>query len=181
VLAGRVEIGDGLVMLPAKLIARVLVVGAFLVAAPLAAAHATIELKGEQPIAGKRGTLTVTIPHGCGVDMATDRLVVRLGSGWPNAKPIAIAGWTSTVARASSGRWTVTWIATAGGLPNTSTGDFPIAVRWPRAAGIYNTPTFQHCGAKAMNWTDPFSTAASADQDYPPIYPVPRIQILPAS
>ena len=165
----------------AKLIARVLVVSAFLVAAPLAAAHATIELKGKQPIAGKRGTLTVTIPHGCGPDLSTDRLVVRLGSGWPSARAIAIDGWTSTATRASSGRWSITWVATAGGLPNTSTGDFPIAVRWPRAAGIYKTPTFQHCGATSMNWTDPFSTAASADQDYPPIYPVPRIQILPAS
>jgi hypothetical protein len=164
-----------------KLTARLLVLVVLLVAAPSAAAHATIELKGKQPIAGKRGTLTVTIPHGCGVGMATDRLVVRLGSGWPNAKPIAIAGWTSTVARASSGRWTVTWVATAGGLPNTSIGGFPIAVRWPRAAGIYKTPTFQHCGANIMKWADPYASAASADQDYPPIYPVPRIQILPAS
>jgi hypothetical protein len=32
-----------------------------------------------------------------------------------------------------------------------------------------------------MKWSDPYATAASADQDYPPIYPVPRIQILPAS
>ncbi len=169
-----------------KLTARLLVLGALLVAAPSAAAHATIELNGEQPIAGKRGTLTVTIPHGCGVGQggvgsATDRLVVRLGSGWPSAKAIAIDGWTSTVARASAGNWTITWVATAGGLSNTSIGDFPIAVRWPRAAGIYKTPTFQHCGAKSMNWSDPYASAASAMQDYPPIYPVPRIQILPAS
>ena len=169
-----------------KLTARVLVLSALLVAAPSAAAHATIELKGERPIAGKRGTLTITIPHGCGVGqggvgLATNRLVVRLGSGWPNAKPIAIDGWTSTVARASAGNWTITWVATAGGLPNTSIGDFPIAVRWPRAAGIYKTPTFQHCGDSAMNWSDPYATAATAMQDSPPIYPVPRIQILPAS
>ncbi|MCX6411844.1 MAG: hypothetical protein NTZ81_05780 [Actinobacteria bacterium] len=154
-----------------KLTARLLVLGALLVAAPSAAAHATIELKGEQPIAGKRGTLTVTIPHGCGigqggVGLATDRLVVRLGSGWPSAKAIAIDGWTSTVARASAGNWTITWA---------------IAVRWPRAAGIYKTPSFQHCGANIMKWADPYASAASADQDYPPIYPVPRIQILPAS
>jgi len=160
---------------------RLLVLAALLIAASSAAAHATIELKGEQPIAGKRGTLTITIPHGCGAGQSTDRLVVRLGSGWPSARAIAIDGWTSTATRASLGNWTITWVATTGGLPNTSTGDFTIAVRWPRAAGIYKTPTFQHCGAKAMNWTDPFSTAASADQDYPAIYPVPRIQILPAS
>ena len=164
-----------------KLTLRLLVLAALLIAASSAAAHATIELKGERPIAGKRGTLTITIPHGCGAGLGTDRLVVRLGSGWPSAKAITIDGWTSTVARASSGNWTITWVATAGGLPNTATGDFPIAVRWPRAAGIYKTPTFQHCGAKSMNWTDPYAPAASADQDYPPIYPVPRIQILPAS
>ena len=180
-LAGRAALGDGLVTRTSKLTARLLVLGALLVAAPSAAAHATIKLKGEQPIAGKRGTLTFTIPHGCGAGLSTDRLVVRLGSGWPSARAIAIDGWTSTATRASSGRWSITWVATAGGLPNTSTGDFPIAVRWPRAAGIYKTPTFQHCGATSMNWTDPFSTAASADQDYPAIYPVPRIQILPAS
>ena len=185
-LAGRAALGDGLVTRTSKLTARLLVLGALLVAAPSAAAHATIELKGEQPIAGKRGTLTVTIPHGCGigqggVGLATDRLVVRLGSGWPSAKAIAIDGWTSTVARASAGNWTITWVAPAGGLPNTSIGDFPIAVRWPRVAGIYKTPTFQHCGANIMKWADPYASAASADQDYPPIYPVPRIQILPAS
>ena len=66
-LAGRAALGDGLVTRTSKLTARLLVLGALLVAAPSAAAHATIELKGEQPIAGKRGTLTVTIPHGCGI------------------------------------------------------------------------------------------------------------------
>lgn len=162
-----------------KLTARLLVLGTLLLAAPSAAAHATIELKGEQPIAGKRGKLTITIPHGCGGGLATDRLVIQLGAGWPNAKPIAIAGWTSTVDRASSGRWTITWVATAGGLPNTTKGDFPIAVRWPRVPRIYTTPTFQHCGTSFMNWTDPYAAAATAMQDYPPIYPVPRIQILP--
>ena len=151
-----------------------------LLAAPLAAAHATIELHGEQPIAGKRGTLTITIPHGCGGGLSTDRLVVRLGPAWLSAKPVAIDGWTSTVAHASSGRWVITWVATGGGLPNSSSGDFPLSVRWPGKHGIYRTPTFQHCGASVMKWSDPYADAASADQDYPPIYPVPRIQILPA-
>ena len=50
-----------------KLPLHLLVLGALLVAAPLAAAHATIELNGEHPIVGKRGPLTITIPHGCGV------------------------------------------------------------------------------------------------------------------
>jgi len=169
-----------------KRLARLLVVGVLLLTVSSATAHSTIKLNGETPIAGQRGTLTITIPHGCGVGqggvgLATDRLVVRLGSGWPSAKAIAIDGWTSTVSRASAGNWTVTWVATAGGLSNTSIGDFPISVRWPRAPGIYRTPTFQHCGTSSMNWSDPFATAASAEQDYPPVYPVPRIQILPAS
>jgi hypothetical protein len=152
---------------------------AVLVAAPLAAAHAMIELKGESPIAGKRGKLTITIPHGCGIDQSTDRLVVRLGTAWPSVKTVAIPGWTTNVAQATSGNWTITWTATAGGLPNTSTGDFPLSVRWPRAAGIYRTPTFQHCGARLMKWSDPFASAASAEHVYPQLYPVPRIQILP--
>ena len=151
-----------------------------LITAPLAAAHATIELKGESPIAGKRGKLTITIPHGCGTDQSTDRLVVRLGTAWPSVKAVAIPGWTTSVAQAASGNWTITWTATAGGLPNTSTGDFPLSVRWPRAAGIYRTPTFQHCGAHLMKWSDPFASAASAEHVYPQLYPVPRIQILPA-
>ena len=164
--------------------ARLLVLGVLLVAAPSATAHSTIKLNGETPIAGKRGTLTITIPHGCGVGqggvgLATDRLVVRLGSAWPAAKAVAIDGWSSTVTRASSGRWTITWVATAGGLPNTTIGNFPIVVRWPRVPRIYTTPTFQHCGTSFMNWTDPYAAAATAIQDYPPIYPVPRIQILP--
>lgn len=152
---------------------------AVLVAAPLAAAHAMIELKGESPIAGKRGKLTITIPHGCGIDQSTDRLVVRLGTAWPSVKTVAIPGWTTNVAQAASGNWTITWTATAGGLPNTSTGDFPLSVRWPRTAGIYRTPTFQHCGARLMKWSDPFASAASAEHVYPQLYPVPRIQILP--
>ena len=152
---------------------------AVLVAAPLAAAHAMIELKGESPIAGKRGKLTITIPHGCGIDQSTDRLVVRLGTAWPSVKTVTIPGWTTSVAQAASGNWTITWTATAGGLPNTSTGDFPLSVRWPRAAGIYRTPTFQHCGARLMKWSDPFASAASAEHVYPQLYPVPRIQILP--
>jgi uncharacterized protein YcnI len=156
-----------------------------LVVAPMAAAHATIKLNGENPVAGQSGTLGITIPHGCGVGqggvgLATDRLVVRLGPAWLNAKPVAIDGWTSTVARASSGRWVITWVATDGGLPNTSIGDFPISVRWPGKPGIYRTPTFQHCGANVMPWSDPYADAATAMQDYPPVYPVPRIQILPA-
>jgi uncharacterized protein YcnI len=157
-----------------------LLAGLLLIAAPSASAHATIELRGERPVAGTRGTLTMTIPHGCGVDQSTDRLVVRLGSAWGRVRPVAPAGWTVSVARATSGRWTITWIATAGGLPNTASGDFRISVRWPRDHGIYRTPTFQHCGAALMKWSDPYASAASADQDYPPIYPVPRIQILPA-
>lgn len=157
-----------------------LLAGLLLIAAPSASAHATIELRGERPVAGTRGTLTMTIPHGCGVDQSTDRLVVRLGSAWGRVRPVAPAGWTVSVARATSGRWTITWRATAGGLPNTALGDFTTAVRWPQAPGIYKTPTFQHCGATLMAWSDPFTTAATADAAYPPVYPVPRIQILPA-
>ena len=40
---------------------------------------------------------------------------------------------------------------------------------------------FQHCGASVMPWSDPYADAATAMQDYPPVYPVPRIQILPAN
>jgi uncharacterized protein YcnI len=163
-----------------RLTLAVAVLATMLLAAPLAQAHATIMLFGERPIAGKRGTLTIQIPHGCSGGLATDRLVVRLGPAWLSAKPAAVDGWTSTVTRASTGRWVITWTATAGGLPNASIGEFPIAVRWPRNHGIYRTPTFQHCGASLMRWSDPYANAATADQDYPPIYPVPRIQVLPA-
>lgn len=150
------------------------------VAAPPAGAHATIELNGERPIAGRLGTLPITIPHGCSGGLTTDRLVVRLGAAWPSARARAVPGWTASSTRSASGGWIITWVATDGGLPNASTGTFPIRVRWPRVDGIYRTPTFQHCGATAMNWNQPFTEAATADQDYPPVYPVPRIQILPA-
>ena len=167
-----------------KLVAHLLALGVLLLTVSSATAHSTIKLNGETPIAGQRGALTITIPHGCGVGqggvgLATDRLVVQLGSAWPSAKAITIDGWSSTATRSSSGRWTITWVATAGGLPNTTIGDFPLAVRWPRVPRIYTTPTFQHCGTSFMNWIDPYAAAATAVQDYPPIYPVPRIQILP--
>ena len=102
-----------------------LLAGLLLIAAPSASAHATIELRGERPVAGTRGTLTMTIPHGCGVDRSTDRLVVRLGSAWGRVRPVAPAGWSVSVARATSGRWTITWRATAG-----RTASVPSPMRW---------------------------------------------------
>ena len=149
-----------------------------LAAAPAAGAHGTLNLYGKNAIAGKRGTLTLTIPHGCLPDgTPTTKMVMTLSSAWQAARPNAVSGWESTAARAPSGKWTLTWIATAGGLPNADSGDFPIAVRWPKRPGTYNTPTAQYCGTQLMDWKDHFNAAADGDLAYPATYPVPRVRV----
>uniref|UniRef100_A0A6J5ZLT1 Unannotated protein n=1 Tax=freshwater metagenome TaxID=449393 RepID=A0A6J5ZLT1_9ZZZZ len=150
---------------------------ACLAAAQGASAHATLNLYGKNAVANKTGTLTLTIPHGCGAGLATTKIVTRLGSSWQSARPAAVAGWTSTVKRASNGKLTLTWTATGAGLPNTDVGNFPIAVRWPKKAGTYNTPTAQYCGSQLMDWKDPFNAAADGDLPYPATYPVPRVRV----
>ena len=147
-----------------------------------ASAHGTLNLYGKNAFANKTGTLTLTIPHGCGSEGApTTKIVMRLGSAWQAAKPKAVAGWKSSVKRAANGQRRLTWTATAGGLPNADQGDFPITVRWPKKAGIYNTPTAQYCGSKLMDWKDPFDAAADGDLSYPAIYPVPRVRVYAAA
>lgn len=140
-------------------------------------AHATLDLSGKNAVTGHLSTLTLIIPHGCGEGLATDKIVMTLDKNWLNAKPVRVEGWTTTVIRTSSKGWKLTWTATSGGLPNTTSGDFPIVVRWPKVAGIYNTPTAQYCGEKIMNWADKFFDSADGSHPYPATYPVPRVNI----
>jgi len=143
-----------------------------------ASAHGTLNLYGKNALTNKTGTLTLTIPHGCGPDgLSTTKIVMQLGSAWQAAKPTAVAGWTSSVKRAAKGQRTLTWTATGSGLPNAQVGDFPITVRWPKKAGTYNTPTAQYCGTQLMDWKDPFNAAADGDLPYPATYPVPRVRV----
>ena len=143
-----------------------------------ASAHGTLNLYGKDAFANKTGTLTLTIPHGCGPDgLSTTKIVMQLSSAWQAAKPAAVAGWKSSVKRAANGQRTLTWTATGSGLPNAQSGDFPIAVRWPKKAGTYNTPTAQYCGSQLMYWKDAFNAAADGDLPYPANYPVPRVRV----
>ena len=143
-----------------------------------ASAHGTLNLYGKDAFANKTGTLTLTIPHGCGPDgLSTTKIVMKLSSAWQAAKPAAVAGWKSSVKRAANGQRTLTWLATAGGLPNAQSGDFPIEVRWPKKAGTYNTPTAQYCGSQLMYWKDAFNAAADGDLPDPANYPVPRVRV----
>lgn len=159
-------------------IAAAAVTAASLVAIAGAGAHGTLNLYGKTAVAGKSGTLTLTIPHGCSAENpSTTKIVLKLSSAWQAAKPSAVAGWTSTVKRSANGQRTLTWLATGSGLPNAQSGDFPIAVRWPKKAGIYNTPTAQYCGSQLMYWKDAFNAAADGGLPYPANYPVPRVRV----
>lgn len=140
-------------------------------------AHATVSLPSKNANAGKIGRFTLTIPHGCGEGLATDRIVLTLSRKWLDVQPVTVEGWTTEIARTASNGWELTWTATAGGLPNTTSGSFPIEVRWPRVASIYNTPTTQYCGDKVMVWADKFYDSADGSHPYPAAYPVPRINI----
>jgi uncharacterized protein YcnI len=140
-------------------------------------AHATLDLSGKSAVTNRPGRLTLIIPHGCGEGLATDKVVMTFSQKWLNAKPVQIEGWTSEVTRTLSKEWKLTWTATSGGLPNTTSGDFPIEVRWPKVAGIYNTPTAQYCGEKVMKWADKFYDSADGSHPYPATYPIPRLNI----
>jgi len=140
-------------------------------------AHATVSIPNKNANAGKIGTFTLTIPHGCGEGLATDRIVLTLSRKWLDVQPVAVEGWTTEISRTVSNGWEVTWTATAGGLPNNVSGSFPIDVRWPKVASIYNTPTTQYCGDKVMVWADKFYDSADGSHPYPAVYPIPRINI----
>ncbi len=140
-------------------------------------AHATISLPNKNAIAGQIGTFTLTIPHGCGEGLATDRIVLTLSRHWSSVQPLAVDGWITTVSRTASNDWELTWTAISNGLPNNTSGSFPIEVRWPKVAGIYNMPTAQYCGDKSMVWADKFYDSADGSHPYPAVYPVPRINV----
>ena len=159
--------------------AVLVIVVASLVVTATAGAHGTLGLSGKSARAGTNGTLTLTIPHGCPSGLATTKFVILLGSGWRSAKPTAVTGWATTVTRTASRQWLVTWTATAGGLPDTQAGNFPIAVGWPAKAATYQTPVYQYCGtAASFVWNDPYVDAADKSQVYPAFYPVPRVQVI---
>ncbi len=144
-------------------------------------AHATVSLPNKNAIAGKIGTFTLTIPHGCGEGLVTDRIVLTLSRKWLDVQPLILEGWTTEIYRTASNGWELTWTATTGGLPNNTSGSFPIEVRWPKVAGIYNTPTTQYCGDKSMVWADKFYDSADGSHPYPAVYPIPRINIRPSN
>ena len=140
-------------------------------------AHATVSLPTKKAMAGQTGTFTLTIPHGCGEGLATDRIVLTLSRNWSAVQPLSVDGWTTEVSRTASNGWQLTWTATTSGLPNNSSGSFPIKVRWPKVAGIYNRPTTQYCGDQSMVWADKFYDSADGSHPYPAVYPIPRINI----
>lgn len=163
--------------LPRKNLFQTFIMMGCLFTATEAHTHATLDLSGKSALTNRPGRLKLIIPHGCGEGLATDKVVMTLNQKWLDAKPVQIEGWTSEVTRTSSKEWKLTWTATSGGLPNTTSGDFPIEVRWPKVAGIYNTPTAQYCGEKVMKWADKFYDSADGSHPYPATYPIPRVNI----
>ena len=62
-------------------------------------AHATVSLPTKKAMAGQTGTFTLTIPHGCGEGLATDRIVLTLSRNWSAVQPLSVDGWTTEVSR----------------------------------------------------------------------------------
>jgi len=141
-----------------------------------AGAHATVALDGKNAVAGKRGVITMRIPHGCNGTLATDRVKVKFSKAW-RAKPKAVEGWTKKKRKKSNGRILVIWRATAEPLAPMATGEFKVKVRYPKKAGLYATPTIQFCGDVASRWTTPDRGGAEAGHPYPSDYPVPIIKV----
>ena len=160
-----------------------LAIAALMVAAGLltgtttpAGAHATVMLNGKDAQAGKRGIVTMRIPHGCNGTLATNRVKTRFGKQW-KAKPKPVAGWTSQKRRSSNGRTIITWQAVGQPLAPKDVKDFKLKVRYPKKAGIYSTPTIQVCGDVKSKWTAPDRGGADGHHAYPVDYPVPRIKV----
>ena len=91
--ADRIRMTTRPVMTPAVVMSLLIGAGALPVV-PLtsASAHATIELFGEHAKAGRKGSVTMRIPHGCNGSLATDGVAVTLSRQW-RARPQQIEGW----------------------------------------------------------------------------------------
>ncbi|MCH9816657.1 MAG: DUF1775 domain-containing protein [Actinomycetia bacterium] len=141
-----------------------------------ASAHATVLLNGKDAKAGKRGVVTMRIPHGCNGTLATNKVKTRFGKKW-KAKPKAVQGWSSQKRRTKQGRTVIVWRAVGQPLGAKEVQDFKLRVRYPKKAGIYSTPTIQVCGDVKSKWTAPDRGGADGHHAYPVDYPVPRIKV----
>lgn len=141
-----------------------------------AQAHAVVSLNGQKATAGDRGLLTISIPHGCNGNLATNRVKVRFSSEW-RAKPKAVPGWEKRQRSGSKDSTLVIWRATDEPLAPTATGDFNVKARYPKAAGLYSLPTIQVCGDVKSKWNEPDRGGATAKHPYPGNYPVPKVKV----
>ena len=142
--------------------------------------HATVQKYGSSPAANGYGAFWIRIGHGCedkdGTMADTQRVVVVLPGAFQSAKPQQLAGWKASVTslKAQSG-YRIQWVATAGPLSTDAFQDFGISVKYPAAAGLYDVPTVQHCGALRTAWVE--HAAGGVEPDFP----VPTITVASAS
>ena len=155
--------------------------GAFAVATPLAAtasAHAIIELNGVNAVAGTTSAMTLEIQHGCLPSEPTIQVEAFVGAPWRAVKPVAVAGWTSSVTRQAKGGWHVTWVNQGAPIPFGTPAYFPLTIAWPKTAGTYGMSVLQLCtGGSSYLWNTQYSPA-SATADSPPLTPKPEVGVV---
>ncbi len=170
--------------LPSSPLATVLAVavaaGSLLaITATPASAHAIMDLTGKQAYAGLTSTMTLEVQHGCLQNQAgIDKVTAYFSKDYGPVVPAAVTGWKAKAKRTADGRkvtWTLTGQVPAFNVPTF----FPMAITWPRKAGVYGMPVKQWCAGATNIWDVP-DGPATADKPSPPLYPLPQVKVLAA-
>lgn len=150
-----------------------------LASASPAHAHAIVDLDGEPAYAASTSVMTLEVQHGCLQNSnGIDKVVAYLSKDYRKVVPSDVSGWSSQVARTSTGRkvvWKLTGAVPAFNVPTY----FPMTISWPKRPGTYGLPVKQWCQGATNIWDVP-GGPATADKPSPPLYPLPQIQVLAA-
>ena len=142
-----------------------------------AQAHAIIDLKGKDAIAGATSPMTLEVQHGC-IDGAQGTMQVQAMTAktWRSVIPKQVAGWNSSISKQANGGSKITWIKQGAPAPFDIPVYFPLIVSWPTKAGVYGMSVRQICPSTSTLWNEPF-TPATADKPSPPITPLAQVQV----
>lgn len=141
-------------------------IGALLLAAPLAHAHVSIEQTSAA--AGSYQKLTFRVGHGCQGGAATDTFIVVLPEAFGAAKPMPKAGWTISTDKPRE----VTW--KGGPLPDAYYDEFSMQVKLPDAPGKHYFKATQLCDKARVDWQEIPGAAGVKLKE-----PAPVFEILP--
>jgi uncharacterized protein YcnI len=135
------------------------------------AAHVTI-VDGSTVPSGGSAVIHFRVPHGCD-GQPVDTLTVQLPEGIVGAKPMAMAGWTTTTemvpadyelygTRYTERVGTIRW--EGGPLPDNEFLDFAVRATFQLEPGAYTIPVVQGCGAASEAWIEVAAEGQDPDE-----------------